>query len=212
MIIFIPAKGESNRIPRKNLQFITEGYRLIDWSIKLWREMYPNAEIVVSTDDIHIKHQALWQRCTVISQPAECANGSVDIFEHFEQYVKAEKDRPIVLAQCTSPFTFKFEVEKALKDPRPIVRSGRVVALHTSSTELECSSNIKPTKHFTGNFVVVKGDIPESMNWTDDNLIMPVCQLSELDINDQEDLDMARWFADGRIAIKDLVQHACFGS
>ena len=88
-IAFIPAKGDSKRLPNKNLSKINSK-SLVEISIDYAKSSKYVDEIFVSTESEEIKKIAIINNAHVISRPknllgeAEVADVYVDFFKHFE--------------------------------------------------------------------------------------------------------------------------------
>lgn len=202
--ILIPAKGYSKRIVSKNLQAIHLDKPLIRWTLENYRRWFPRAKIHVATDDCAIKRIAVLCGCELYGLTAEdiddTRNGTNLLSEFAHVY---RDDRPILLAQCTSPFTFESEVLAALEIKKPVVWSASIGILHTPETDQTLSQHIKPSVVVTGNFIVVNDVSVPADIWTNSDYAVPVSKLSALDINTHDELALARFLA-ARIKQSDL--------
>lgn len=103
-IAFIPARGGSTRIPRKNLALVG-GVSLLDRAMFVGHETCDR--VVVSTDDAEIAAAALADGAEVHERPADLAGPTAqieDAIAHwFAQRPSLADDDVIVLLQPTSP-------------------------------------------------------------------------------------------------------------
>jgi N-acylneuraminate cytidylyltransferase len=115
----IPARGGSKGIPRKNIRPL-HGKPLIQYSIDVARQLAPDDDICVSTDDDEIIEVAESIGLNVpFKRPAELASDNAGMYEvllHAVDYY-AKKDNKydcLVLLQPTSPFRKTQHVKDAL--------------------------------------------------------------------------------------------------
>jgi N-acylneuraminate cytidylyltransferase len=98
--VLIPARGDSERVPDKNLQKLG-GIPLVLISVMQAEQLFPGAQIVVSTDSPDIKAAVY---CDVIDRPAHLANATAStesVIKHALPYLSGEY---ICLLQPTNPF------------------------------------------------------------------------------------------------------------
>lgn len=203
MIVLIPAKGHSERIWRKNFQPLKDNISLLAWTIMNWKRMFPHAVIYVASDDVEAKQIAKDNGAFYyFDNPYKIATGrgGTGLFVEFCDWSVV---RPVVCAQCTSPFTFKCDVELALRKPGMIVRSGYVSTFHTRENQDLNSQDIAPTTVVTGNFLIARHDVSQVKDWCEPQMISPVNPIAAIDINEPADLEIARWVANC-ITIEDL--------
>ncbi len=120
ILAFIPARGGSKRLPRKNVR-VLDGKPLLVWSIDVCRGLTEICDILVSTDDeetaeIARKSGALvpWLR------PAELATDTVttkDVALHALDWYEKEKGLvdAVLLLQPTSPFRTRETVQRGVE-------------------------------------------------------------------------------------------------
>lgn len=120
MLIIIPARGGSKRIPHKNLQKVG-GYSLVSRAISTAQEAFKNAHIVVSTDDPQIAKEAErmgvevpWLRPSHLAMDK---TSSFDVIDHALQWAIGsvlEKIDTVVLLEPTAPLRKSFHLVEAL--------------------------------------------------------------------------------------------------
>ena len=119
-LVIIPARGGSKGIPHKNIKELN-GKPLICYSIDVARQIAPDADICVSTDDNEIITVVEEYGLSVpFVRPEYLATdtmGTYEVLLHALKFYedKGEKYDNIVLLQCTSPFRRVEDVKKALK-------------------------------------------------------------------------------------------------
>lgn len=195
MNILIPAKSTSTRIPRKNLQLITDNKSLLQWSIENYKRWFPDASISVATEDEETAEQAKILNCNIYPLKPEDLNDTRNARELFYEYLGTVLDRPSILVQCTSPFTLKRDVLEALKSSEQASYAGHKGVLHETLYGRELSQNIKEKAIIAGAFYIIKNEIPTDDWWLDDKYLSQVHMITMLDINTQEDLNRAKWLA-----------------
>lgn len=193
--IVIPARGGSTRIPRKNLQWIVPGKSLLQWAVEFYQRALPGVPIVVATEDHETSKLAITLGCQLhgrcIEDIQDTRAGSGILFDMLD----CHPGETILLAQCTSPFTLKSELSRALSNSLPYVQSAHIGKLHPIGDAKTKSQNLPTTTVFTGNFIIAREPFPAGL------LCLPqfashVSLLSAIDINNQSDLDEARHLAE----------------
>lgn len=106
-IAFVPCRGGSKRVPRKNLQRISNA-SLVDRAIVC--AIKAGCEVVVSTDDAEIAgHAESWAEAEVHHRPEHLASDTAQIEDAIAHWMQRcsptlADDDVIVIAQCTAPF------------------------------------------------------------------------------------------------------------
>lgn len=119
ILAIIPARGGSKGLPGKNIKRLN-GKPLILYTIEAAREVFPDENICVSTDDkkiIEVVEEAGLNVSFV--RPDYLATdtvGSWEVVKHAYEYYSAQgKDfKKLVLLQATSPFRSSTHIKKAL--------------------------------------------------------------------------------------------------
>ena len=120
ILILIPARGGSKRIPRKNIR-ILHGKPLIQHTIDYALQAEINARVIVSTDDQEIAKIARQHGAEVpFLRPdyiSTDAASDYSVVEHCLNHLKKEKYFPDVLIflRPTQPYRIQGEIEKALE-------------------------------------------------------------------------------------------------
>lgn len=119
--VIIPARGGSQRIPRKNLRPFN-GRPIIQWSIQAALELSENTRVVVSTDDSEIADIARAAGADVpFSRPAELADahaGTAPVIQHAIDALGVPDDHVVVCVYPTSTLSAELlreGVEKTLE-------------------------------------------------------------------------------------------------
>jgi len=102
MLVLIPARGASKRIPRKNIK-ILGGKPLLQWTVEVAQQL-PVRDVIVSTEDSEIARVAESLGATVLMRPAELASDTAtdhDVVRHFLLNYLCER---IVYLRPTTPF------------------------------------------------------------------------------------------------------------
>jgi N-acetylneuraminate synthase/N,N'-diacetyllegionaminate synthase len=124
VLILVPARGGSRRVPRKNLRLVA-GIPLVGWGARiggLAAARLPGGPhaVVCSTDDPEIAAAAAAWGAEVLERPAALASdeaASVDVALHALAATEAAGRRPttLVLLQPTSPLTDPLDVAAAVE-------------------------------------------------------------------------------------------------
>ena len=119
-LVIIPARGGSKGIPHKNIKPLA-GKPLIYYTIDCARQLVPDDDICISTDDLKIvKCVEDYGLKVPFVRPAELATdtaGTYEVLLHaLDFYEKQGKEYDsIILLQNTSPFRTSWHVEEAMK-------------------------------------------------------------------------------------------------
>lgn len=112
---YIPARGGSNGIPRKNMQTLF-GMPLIAWSVRTAKEA--GLSVVVATDDKEIANAAIGVGGSVFLLPGELttddALANEALYYAFEHTGWDYLGERVVMLQCTSPLTEPVDIRRAL--------------------------------------------------------------------------------------------------
>ena len=120
MLVVIPARGGSKRVPGKNIKELG-GKPLIQYTIDAAREIFDDKKIIVSTDSEKIKTsvESLGLKVPFL-RPAELAtdaSGSQEVLLHALSFVESKGIYPetLILLQPTSPFRNASHIKEALE-------------------------------------------------------------------------------------------------
>lgn len=193
--ILIPARAGSTRIPRKNLQELIPGKSLLQWCVEFYQRALPGVPIVVATEDHETSKLAISLKCELHGRCLEDIQDTRDGDGIFFDLIDCHPGETILLAQCTSPFTYRSELERALDNPLPYVFSAYQGVFHQCEDGTKKSQALAPTTVVTGNFVIARPPFPSTKIYRHPAFSSPVSLLSALDINDQADLTEARRLA-----------------
>ncbi|MES2863880.1 MAG: acylneuraminate cytidylyltransferase family protein [Bacteroidota bacterium] len=115
-IAIIPARGNSKRLPGKNIKFLG-GIPLLVHSIKYAQQVSFIDEIYVTTDDLEIKKVALEFGAKVIDRPEEISGDfepTVSALKHVLEAISNDVDN-VVLLQPTNPLRPNNLLEEAFE-------------------------------------------------------------------------------------------------
>jgi N-acylneuraminate cytidylyltransferase/CMP-N,N'-diacetyllegionaminic acid synthase len=122
ILVVIPARGGSKRLPRKNLLPLA-GKPLICWTIEAALEAKLNARIMVTSDDdeiLALARQYKSEGVVAHKRPAELATDTATTAEVLTNALKAEQSvghdpKTLVLLQPTSPLRNADDIQAALE-------------------------------------------------------------------------------------------------
>ena len=121
VLILIPARGGSKRIPRKNIRKLN-GKPLIQYTIEYALQAELNARIIVSTDDMEIAEVSRQYGAeTPFLRPNEISEDETldyPVVAHCLDYLEREDmwvPDIVVFLRPTQPFRIKGEIEKAIE-------------------------------------------------------------------------------------------------
>jgi CMP-N,N'-diacetyllegionaminic acid synthase len=118
-LVIIPARGGSKGLPGKNIKLLN-GKPLIYYTIEAAREVFPDENICVTTDDKKIIEIVEEIGLKVpFKRPAELATdnvGSWEVVKHAYDFYKAKGNtyEKLILLQPTSPFRRSTHINRAI--------------------------------------------------------------------------------------------------
>ncbi|SMO87945.1 N-acylneuraminate cytidylyltransferase [Saccharicrinis carchari] len=122
-IAFIPVRGGSKSIPKKNIKEFC-GKPLVYWTVRAAQESDLIDEVIVATDSLEIKlvvDSFAFSKCRVYERSKENAQdySSTEsvIIEYLNHTSYAKKDQ-FVLIQATSPFLRAYDITSGIKQLR----------------------------------------------------------------------------------------------
>lgn len=119
IVSFIPARGGSERLPRKNIKMMA-GKPMLAWTIEAsLKSKYINRTFV-STEDKEIKETVLKYGAEVIDRPVELSKGQIAIeyaYSHFKYCLWEEKYQPdyVITLISTSPLRTEEHIDEAFE-------------------------------------------------------------------------------------------------
>ena len=117
VICFIPARGGSKGLPRKNILTIA-GKPLIAYSINTAKKVKYIDKIFVSTEDEEIKRISHEYGAEVIDRPTELASDTasfLDVVKHMISVIPETKNAVIVLFWVTTPIRKIEHIERCIE-------------------------------------------------------------------------------------------------
>ncbi|MEQ8704205.1 MAG: acylneuraminate cytidylyltransferase family protein [Phaeodactylibacter sp.] len=118
-LVIIPARGGSKGVPGKNIKLLG-GKPLIQYTLEAAREVFPDEQICVSTDDEAIKDvvESFGLKVPFL-RPAHLAtdeSGTYEVLLHAVAYYEAQGYKPdtLILLQPTSPFRTARHIREAI--------------------------------------------------------------------------------------------------
>lgn len=193
--ILIPARGGSVRIPHKNLQDLVPGKSLLQWSVELYQRFLPGIPIHVATDCHQTSKLAVRLGCALHGRELGDIQDTRCGYEIMRDFHDCYPGDTILTVQCTSPFTFQSELLRALDNPLPFLYAAYTGAIHTCGDRSLKSQELPITTVVAGNFYLARQPFGDASIWRLPQFASSVSWLSAIDINNQDDLDLARVIA-----------------
>lgn len=203
--ILIPARGGSTRIKKKNLQEIVPGKSLLQWSIELYQRFLPGVPIHVATECHETSKLAVRLGCLLHGRVLEDIQDIRSGWCILQDFMDCYPGDTVLGVQCTSPFTYRSELLRALANPLPYLYAAYQGTLHTCGDGSAKSQTLPTSTVITGNFYLARQAFPDPVVWRLPQFATPVSWLSGIDINTPDDLEEARKIAK-RISHDDLDQ------
>jgi len=213
VVAFVPAKGNSERIPSKNTQ-ILDGEYLFKRKLRQLLECQEIDEVWIDSESEEIHKLASDLPVKHHKRHPDLANNQTDGHAIFANESKVTDADIVVQVLCTAPFIDKTVIDPAL---RQLKESSKTSLVAISKQKLYLWENNNP---IYGNKIPNSVDLPvhyiEAMSfyavktngllvekrYTDDVILYPVTPLQLVDINNQEDLEFAKDICAGQRAKK----------
>jgi regulator of RNase E activity RraA/CMP-N-acetylneuraminic acid synthetase len=206
---FVPAKGTSQRIPNKNLQ-VFDGEYLFKRKLRQLLECEEIDEVWLDSESEEIHQLASDLPIKHLVRDVSLANNSTDGHSLFENHTRYTDADIVVQVLCTSPFLDKNVIDPALKELKNSNYTSLVAVTENKLYLWENNSPIYGDK--IPNSVDLQSHIIESMGlyavktngtvaskrYTDNPLLYRINQMESIDINDKEDLILAKYISAGQ--------------
>jgi len=211
-IAIIPARGNSKRLPGKNIKMLND-LPLIAYSIKYAlnnRDVV--SDVYVSTDDSNIKQVALQFGAKVIDRPSHLSGDlepTVSVLKHALEVIKEDIDT-VVLLQVTNPLRPNELLKEALNIfnetnseslftvSRDYKKLGKIIAKKFQPYNYKIgqrSQDLDPLYYENGLLYITKASlIKEDIIFNELSLPFVVNhKFAEIDIDTQEDFDYTEY-------------------
>lgn len=116
ILAYIPARGGSKGVPRKNIRPLY-GKPLIVWTIEAAQHCLEITDLVVSTEDAEIAAVATAHGCRVLPRPVELAGDKTTNIEVALHVVKAASENYdlLIMLQPTSPLRIPADISASIQ-------------------------------------------------------------------------------------------------
>jgi len=208
---FIPARGGSKRVPRKNIRLLN-GKPLLQYSIEHAMASKLLDEIVVSTDDMEIADFARKFPCTVTIRPADLATDKTPMVDTIKHCIIqfAKKIDYIVLLQPTVPLREVGKIDKAIQmltehgcdsvishiqvdyfHPNRMKKivNGKVVPCYEEEIENISRDELAKAFYRDGSIYAMKASLPMEKNSIFGEYVMPIINNPDTFVNIDNERD-----------------------
>ena len=208
---FIPARGGSKRVPRKNIRLLN-GKPLLQYSIEHAMASKLLDEIVVSTDDMEIADFARKFPCTVTIRPADLATDKTPMVDTIKHCIIqfAKKIDYIVLLQPTVPLREVGKIDKAIQmltehgcdsvishiqvdyfHPNRMKKiiDGRIVPYYEEEIENISRDELAKAFYRDGSIYAMKASLPMEKNSVFGEYVMPIINNPDTFVNIDNERD-----------------------
>jgi CMP-N,N'-diacetyllegionaminic acid synthase len=175
----IPARGNSKRIPRKNLR-ILHGKPLIQWTIEAAHAATILTTLVVSTEDYEIGQLAAFLGCYVVNRPDDLAGDEVTseaVVRHAHDWMGGDYDI-VCLLHPTSP----------VRNPKHI---DEAVSLLCASPAPSLASVEYAKRSYRHNASIYAAKVPFTSLYGDKTIPYLMDKRHSVDIDEEIDLKLA---------------------
>jgi CMP-N-acetylneuraminic acid synthetase len=197
----IPARGNSKRLPRKNILPVA-GKPLIAWTIEAAKRSKLMDTFIISTEDTGIKKISEHYGAKVLDRPKELAKDASTTLEVLQHVLKQYPTDIIVLLQCTCPIRSKGLIDRCIRkflaSDADCLATGRIInegewgTYNTNPGNYLNKTGKKGYFHDDGNIYVFKSKIiHKNMLYTKNNLRIVSSREESIDINDGFDIWVA---------------------
>lgn len=218
IVVIIPARGGSKRIPKKNIKMIS-GWPMISWPLRELTKGFTSSQILISTDDQDIKALVSKYNLSIpFTRPKSLSDdytGTMAVAQHaFEWFETQGNTAKYVLIVYPTAVTLDLsDIQKALEIleqdtqcdyvfsatsfPFPIQRAiyedNEQVKMFNPELYSTRSQDLTPAYHDAGQFYLCRADVVrQSKNLT--NACARIVKLKRnnvIDIDTPEDFDVA---------------------
>lgn len=117
-LVLIPARSGSKGVPQKNSKSFAGGPSLTERAVLVAKAVFPDNQIVVSTDDTTLLQMAEKNGVIALKRSPELASDTTGMLEVMLDAVSRQANEPafLMLLQPTSPFRTSDHVFQALND------------------------------------------------------------------------------------------------
>ena len=152
ILAIIPARGQSKRLPRKNVLDLN-GKPLIAWSINAGLESKYIDKVVVTSDDDEIIQISNKFGVGIVKRPGDLASDTATTFDALKHVIEnSEKFDYIILLQATSPLRNANHIDEAIELLESKKADAMVSVCEMSHTPLW--SNVLPEDENMKNFLM----------------------------------------------------------
>jgi regulator of RNase E activity RraA/CMP-N-acetylneuraminic acid synthetase len=209
VVAFVPAKGSSERIKNKNMQ-ILDGEYLFKRKLRQLLECKEIDEVWLDSESIEMHNLTSDLPIFHHYRDSKLADNNTDGHAMFSNESTLTDADIVVQALCTAPFIDKSVIDPALKN---LKNSNATSLIAVSEQKLYLWENGKPLYgdtipnsielpvHYIEamSFYAVKTDKkPVKKRYTNNVILYPVNPMQFVDINNQEDLELARYICAGQ--------------
>lgn len=210
--VFIPAKGGSSRIKRKNMVDLG-GCPLIWWTLQACRKWSRVDEVYVATEDKEIAEYSISQGASIYELEENDINDQRTASQLWQEFCKDRRGDQLIL-YITNPFRKILDLEKAWRsykeDCYDVVISVReekhmiwkpnyqpLIGWQKRMTRR--TQHCKPFFIADGSFYISSAEYVSSCRYFEQGkvLFFPVGRMGGIEIDDAEDLELARIVANG---------------
>lgn len=205
---FIPAKGTSVRIPKKNVIDLG-GAPLISWTLRACESWDFIDKVVVATEDVAIAEIARRFGASIYPLESKDVRDNRTVSQLWKEFV-GDQSGPQVLMHCTNPFHKISEMERAstwfsssdadiLISVRDVCHcvlndKGKLSPEDVSGRMSVLSQDRLPKYILDGSYYISSCEYVRQCDYFEQGEVLPfvVSPMSSIEINTQEDLELCR--------------------
>lgn len=209
IIGFIPARGGSKRLPRKNIKLFL-GEPIIAYPIRYMKEL--GITPIVSTEDKEIAEVALSYGATVVSRPMNLADDKSTTTEVLMDYIESNGLKPefSLMMHATAVFATPNKIRQAMElikegngvfpmvqygypPQRGVLVENNRVRMYDEQAYYHNTQDFKPIYHDVGQFYLLKTEdlLEERRLFLSKSVPMIVRESEAQDVDNEEDWKMA---------------------
>jgi len=214
--VFIPAKGQSSRIPRKNLTELG-GYPLLWWTLKICQQWEVVEEIYVATEDPEIEYLALQHGANIYPLQQADVDDKRTVSYLWKEFCEHRQGCQILM-HPTSPFrqiqelqsaweqyqTGQYDVIISVREERRMIIGANnkpIISWEERMTRL--TQTAQPFYIPDGSFYISDSSFVSRCSYFEEGrtLPFPLSTISCIEIDTPEDLELARIVANYKNSI-----------
>lgn len=139
ILCIIPVRGGSKGLKRKNALEIKKGFSLLEWTIRQAHVVYPNEDVIISTEDLELSNIAKRAGARVFERPMNLAmdnSSTADVvYNVLDQLGDSNIYEAIAILQVTSALRNEEDILKSIEMIQSKIYDSIISVYETKSSD-----------------------------------------------------------------------------